>query len=154
MGAKKQRHSSGPKEAASAFIPPGAKVPRVDPNKLSSSSNQRPAWRFGCIDMGGRWGWHLAAPDARQNVYEKLRTLEVTHWYDLDRSGSHSVARDRLIRDAQRRLETLKRDDEDEIYSLRLSGKERVWGFRRQNVLEILWWDPNHEVCPATLKHT
>ena len=59
-----------------------------------------------------------------------------------------------LSRDAQARLEYLKRDDVDGLWCVRLSGLERVWGTRRGPVFNLLWWDPDHTVCPSHKKHT
>ena len=39
--------------------------------------------------------------------------------------------------------------NEDYIFSLRLEGKVRIYGFRIQNYLEILWVDLNHEIYPV-----
>jgi len=59
-----------------------------------------------------------------------------------------------IIKDAQKRLEELKLDDVDQLYSLRLNGRERLWGIRSNDKFSILWWDPEHQICPAPLKHT
>ena len=40
-------------------------------------------------------------------------------------------------------------DDVDELYQLRVTGAERVWGIRSGPLLRLLWWDPNHEVYPV-----
>lgn len=45
-------------------------------------------------------------------------------------------------------------DDQDALVSLGLTGRERIWGFIANGVMNLLWWDPNHEVCPSLLKHT
>ena len=52
------------------------------------------------------------------------------------------------------RLRELQQDDSDGLYELRFGGKERVWGIRRDDRFCILWWDPEHMVCPSTLKNT
>lgn len=33
-------------------------------------------------------------------------------------------------------------------------GLERIWGHRWDHVFYPIWWDPKHEVCPSTKKHT
>ena len=48
-------------------------------------------------------------------------------------------------------MKELKLDDIDEIYSLRLEGKLRVFGLRELNCLRILWIDREHEICPSKL---
>ena len=71
-----------------------------------------------------------------------------------NKRNNHSVEIDKLSSTAQTRLTEIQLDDIDELVSLRLSAKERIWGILEQGVLIILWWDPNHQVCPSNLKHT
>jgi hypothetical protein len=59
-----------------------------------------------------------------------------------------------VIPDARKRLEQLRLDDTDELFSLRLNGQERLWGIRSNDIFSLLWWDPKHEICPAPLKYT
>jgi hypothetical protein len=67
---------------------------------------------------------------------------------------SKFIPLDAICPDAYKRLETLKLDDRDGLWELRVSGLERIWGDRQQHVFYPVWWDPLHEVCPATKKHT
>lgn len=62
---------------------------------------------------------------------------------------NHSVAITQLCAQAQKRLRDSGQADLEELVSLRLSGPERVWGILREGVLAVIWWDPNHEVCPS-----
>lgn len=71
-----------------------------------------------------------------------------------DRDKNHHVSTSDLSEKAWRRLKDLKLEDVEQLFSLRISGKERVWGVLTQGVLEVLWWDPKHEVCPSHKKHT
>ncbi len=63
-------------------------------------------------------------------------------------SNNHSVPVANLSKEARKRLEELKYD-EDYLFSLRLEAMVRIYGFRVQNYLEILWVDFNHEVYPV-----
>ncbi len=92
--------------------------------------------------------------DALIQIIGKLKSFERSAWADIERGGSHFIGVESIIRDAQRRLEMLKLDDTDELFSLRLSGLERLWGLRSNDVFSVLWWDPNHQICPSTLRHT
>jgi predicted DNA-binding transcriptional regulator AlpA len=42
----------------------------------------------------------------------------------------------------------------NDLFSLRLSSLERLWGLRSNDVFSVLWWDPNHQICPSPKKHT
>ncbi len=54
----------------------------------------------------------------------------------------------------KKRLEEIEQDEIALFYSLRLSGKKRMWGIKDNNIFWILWWDPFHEICPSFKKHT
>lgn len=72
-----------------------------------------------------------------------------------DRDYNHSVEVGRLVPAARRRLSALRLDVLDEVFRLRLTGRERVWGyFPGGPALQILWWDPEHQVCPSHKAHT
>ena len=72
----------------------------------------------------------------------------------LESRQHHPIEINRLCPAAQRRLAEISQDDIDDLISLRLGGRERIWGIRDGATLKLLWWDPDHQVCPATLKHT
>ena len=63
--------------------------------------------------------------------------------------NSHFISIDKLCKDAQKRLEELHLDDVEELYSLRLTGTKRLFGIRVGASLEILWYDPDHSICPS-----
>lgn len=42
----------------------------------------------------------------------------------------------------------------DNLYSLRLNNTHRIIGIRDRQVFQILWWDPDHKVCPSAPKNT
>jgi hypothetical protein len=44
--------------------------------------------------------------------------------------------------------------DDLELYSFRISAKERIWGIREREAFYIIWWDPGHTVYPVQKKHT
>ena len=93
--------------------------------------------------------------DDIRKVLERLRSFESMTWREIDGpTGSHGVGLTSLCAAAQKRLVTIKQDDAEELFSLRVEGAARVWGIRDGHVLRILWWDPRHEVCPSPKKHT
>lgn len=59
-----------------------------------------------------------------------------------------------LCLQARKRLSQIGQGDLDELTSLSLTGTQRVWGIRDVGVLTVLWWDPDHLVCPSLKKHT
>jgi len=45
-------------------------------------------------------------------------------------------------------------DSVDMLYSLRVNGKIRIICIRYGDSARLLWFDPEHKVAPAKLKHT
>lgn len=95
-----------------------------------------------------------------EKIYPKLREFESITWDELEKqtydnkSKHHPISKGKLCKEAQQRLEELGQGDVDEVFSLRLEGKLRLFGIRELNCLKILWIDQNHEVCPSHKKHT
>ncbi|HTR23333.1 MAG TPA: hypothetical protein VMI10_05070 [Terriglobales bacterium] len=90
-------------------------------------------------------------------VREKIKHFEALTWNEIlvrDRQNNHRVEIWKLCKTAQDRLSELKLEDVEELVSLRLAGRERVWGLLEHNVMTLLWWDPFHDVCPSLKKHT
>jgi hypothetical protein len=61
---------------------------------------------------------------------------------------NHSIKVTSLCPEAQARLRDLRLLVED-VVSLRLSSRERVYGYLENGVLIVLWWDPEHRICPS-----
>jgi hypothetical protein len=117
----------------------------------------RPAWRISKLEMCDPFGWHELDRGKLEYIRQKFADFESSTWNDIllvAKKQNHSIPLNELSKKAQQRLAALSLDDADEVISLRLSGKERVFGIRHDVALTILWWDPEHEVCPSLLKHT
>ena len=92
-----------------------------------------------------------------EKIYPKLIQFESMTWDEIrqqthggkGKSSSHNIDIDDLNPEARERLKILKFDDRDKIYSLRLEGTVRIFGFKELNYLDIIWIDLNHEVCPS-----
>jgi len=54
----------------------------------------------------------------------------------------------KLIPEAQRRLKQKRLGDVEDVVSLRVGKRRRVWGIRYGRTLYLLWWDPDHDICP------
>ena len=126
--------------------------------KAETSFNQsRPAWRLSLLQLVDPWGWHNLDQLKLVEIQRKLSNFETMTWNEIlvdAKKQNHAVQISQLAKKAQDRLREIKQDDVDELVSLRLQGKERVWGIREEQVLRLLWWDPNHEICPSLKKNT
>lgn len=113
------------------------------------------AWRFSACDKGGAWAWtSLDAAGKYKRVLEKLHQFETMNWSEIKRGGSHPVEVSMLAKGARDRLTQIKQNDLDDLMSFHLTGKNRVWCVRDRNIMKVLWWDPDHTVCPSIKKHT
>jgi hypothetical protein len=83
-----------------------------------------------------------------------MRDFETMAWPEILGRNNHAIPLGDLCYAAQKRLVEIQQDDVDDLISLRLTGTMRVWGIRDRNILKILWWDPNHNVCPTQKRHT
>jgi hypothetical protein len=121
-----------------------------------SNDQEQPVWRFSLLDWDGPWGWHNVEANKWQEILQKLGHFETRTWTDIKSDGNnHTVwIKNSPNPETQKRLVELHLDDIHELFSLRLSGKERLWGILDRYILNILWWDPYHEVWPSTKKHT
>ena len=119
--------------------------------------NEKPAWRVKNIEMCDPFGWHRIRPRDQRMILQKLGDFESMTWSEILVKGKkfhHSVAITELCYEAQARLERTCHKAELELVSLRLGGTERIWGAFNGRVLDLLWWDPKHLVCPSLKSHT
>jgi hypothetical protein len=135
--------------------PHPSKIPKLgygdDFHKLS------PAWRVNLIELVGPFGWHAMSLTQILHVQKKLADFESMTWNQIligAKYQNHLVEKEKICKDAQARLEAIGQEDVDHLVSLRLTGTERVWGILDRNVVKVLWWDPDHKVCPLLKRNT
>lgn len=103
------------------------------------------------MEMADPFGWHTIEAPMLLHIRERLAYFESMTWEEIlvrAKKQNHSIDVSDLCTEAQRRL------DErcillDKVVSLRLSAKERVFGYLENGVLVLLFWDPLHQVCPS-----
>ena len=109
------------------------------------------------LEVCDPYGWHVLDAAKMEEIRQKLRNFESMTWAEILIRGekrNHRVSVNDLCKIAKNRLRDLRQDDIEELISLHLTATERVWGILENNILKILWWDPDHAVCPSLLKHT
>ncbi len=141
--------------------PKRAKSPKLGkhPKNEFSSTNYKketPVWLVRTLDNDGPWNWNkLNGNEFKDTILERIKNFEtMTIKKIIDNTGSHSIPITDLIKTAQKRLDTIKQNDLDELFSLRVSGKKRIWCIQSGNRFSFLWWDPEHEVCPSNKRNT
>lgn len=106
-------------------------------------------WRFSACDCGGRWPWTNLVGDDHHRVIKRLVEFERMTLAQIRDTHSHEVPIDGICKAAQDRLAEIRLDDLEYLFSLRITGRERVWCIRDINMMNVLWWDPLHEVWPV-----
>jgi hypothetical protein len=132
-----------------ASAPDVSKIPRSVEG--TSYHHLRPSWRVSSMEMVDPFGWHRLDGPTLRSVRERLSLFETMSWSEIlvaSKKQNHSIHVQDLAKRAQDRLDEMG-IALDEVVSLRLSGKERVFGYLENGVLVLLWWDPDHEVCPS-----
>lgn len=118
---------------------------------------ETPAWRVHRLELCDPYGWHVADKSMLQSVQQRLANFETMTWMEILVRGhkfNHPIQVLALSKDARDRLAALGLDQIEELISLRVSATERIFGIRDGRILDLLWWDPEHRVCPSQKKHT
>ena len=129
--------------------------PKIFPvdKKNQTHENDFVAWRFSSIDKGGEFAW----PDSSAIVNEIHKTLygyDSMTWSEVKSKQCHSIPTQILSNSAKKRLEIIGKADAEKLFSFRVNARARIFAIRDNNVAKLLWWDPDHQVCPSILKHT
>jgi hypothetical protein len=124
-------------------------------NARLTYQNAKLIWEVSKIDDDSEWGWNqVDCPYFLKNIWKKMHHFETMTWSEILGQKHHSIAVSNIISSARRRLQELEHDDVEELVSFRLSGTQRLWAIRLEHVSFLLWWDPNHEICPSHKRHT
>lgn len=116
---------------------------------------RKPVWKFSIMDFDGPFGCGQITAAKIKEIHRKLCAFETMAWNEIERNGqSHFMPPSIISKTAQSRLAEINQDDADNLFSLRLTGTERIWGIRDRHVYKILWWDPDHKVYPVSKKNT
>lgn len=121
----------------------------------SGYQSQYIAWHLQCMDRTGDWACTLKTINTIENrlhEYEKLRWFEI-----LQPKSNHPMPIKNITQKAQNRLIELGYGDTAKLFQIQIKnggGKQRLWGLRKENIFQFLWWDPKHEVYPVGKRNT
>lgn len=129
------------------------RVPKIESNPEGYFSKS-PSWCFAKCDNEYE-KWSIANSDFINDVLPKLISFEQRKWSDIisDKTKNHWIKCEDFSKEARERIEIIPQSY-DSLFSIRLTGKIRLFGFIEDGVYYIIWVDQNHEVCPSPLKHT
>ena len=111
-------------------------------------------WQFSLMDLSGPFSCSDINPDEWLVILSLMRSWETMTWIEIEGRRNHSISIQSLSDLARKRLLHIQLDDIDEVFSLHIDGKKRLFGIRDRNIFKVLWWDREHKVCPSTKKHT
>ena len=118
------------------------KVPkqRENPNSYFDWS---PSWSFSKCDFEHE-KWSLKLSNIYEEIIPKLISFEQRKWSDIisDKEHNHWIDCADFSKEAQKRLEEIKLYY-DELFSLRLTGKLRLFGYIENGIYYIIWYDPD-----------
>ena len=109
--------------------------------------------RFSHAGKDGPFRWEFKNPADLEEVMNKLSNLETMYEKDIDQNN-HFIKIQALSPEAKQRLRKTEFDDVDKIHSIRISGSRRVFCVHEEGCFPILWYDPDHKVCPSNPKNT
>lgn len=126
-------------------------TPRVPQSLPGGPSDESPSWRFSWLDRGGEWGWDEVTAEDLALVHTMMVNFETMRMGEIlgAQKQSKSIPTENLPAAALSRLSQIGRDDETGLVELRLGGAQRLWGLRRDSLIYVLWWDPDHTVFPS-----
>lgn len=140
-GSGKPKYAKPPKESL---------VPKLGGIRPESSGDVSLIWRLAHLDLDGKWGWHKLVRAHVADLHKIFVAAETTPIHELMKNKRlKKIPVKHICGEAKRRLKDLDHDDADDIWEFRdLKEKRRAWGFLVKDNFYVLWWDPNHSVCP------
>ncbi|NBU71866.1 MAG: hypothetical protein EBS53_10540 [Bacteroidetes bacterium] len=126
-------------------------IPKGNEPRLGvNPSSQLFVYRLKTIDSEGPWGWNHLRHNWKE-IVSKLDDYQTRAWDEILKdcggrkagTNHHPISVQELNKCAIKRIAALGMDEEN-VFSLRLSGRERVYGIRRGIYFDMLWFDPTH----------
>lgn len=106
-------------------------------------------WRIKQIQLVDPYGWHALNPGQVEYVRNKLSEFEAKNWNQIfvdEKKRNHPIQVADFDCPEARQWMRRNLPDEDTLWTLRLSGPERVWGIFRGGAFHLLFWDPQHRI--------
>jgi hypothetical protein len=111
-----------------------------------------PSWSFQHLRLDGPYGWRWIDPVDLARAFDFLSQTARRKWGEIiTQSGGHHhlIETADIVGPARDDLLAAIPGGADEVMSLRLTGRKRIFGYMEVDVMHVLWWDPEHEICPS-----
>lgn len=130
--------------------------PRVEKKAVVSSVYEREdgkvIFSFQWFDGVSRWetGQNKNVHDFWE-ISEKLKSFEQKKWSYIAANSDrdHQIPFTDLKDFAQKAAIKKRLEQFDGIWSFHLSGIQRLWGVKAGDYFMVIWWDPEHLICPS-----
>jgi hypothetical protein len=143
----------GDRTPKSDFDPPYRQVKSDNPDKFDQETV---AWQFCLLDWEHEhWGFNQLLPKQWRDLRNALAGLEGLTWSAIKQAvggrgtsggtNHHSLDVRQICARAYKRLEELKLEDIDAVFSLRINNILRIYGIRDGRVFRLLWYDCHHD---------
>lgn len=125
-----------------------------------SSDDMQAVWRFDMLDRSGDFAFDINRADFNANLFlDKMISYSNMTWREIkqqthdkqNKSKNHHIDAGDLSDAAQDRLKALRYEEySDSIFSFALDNLVRVFGIKNNEYFHIVWYDPKHQICPAS----
>lgn len=112
-----------------------------------SVMDRKAAWRINRIQMADPYGWHELPLTEIAYIKSKLSEYERRTWNEIfvkDKHWNHPLPVSEFKCSKARKWMRDNMPDQDQLWTLRLSGAERIWGVFSDGIYLVLFWDPKH----------
>ena len=122
----------------------------------NNALKNNPTWSFDAADVNiSKWNFFK---NSNEDILMQLKSFEGMTWHEIEKSSggrkngtnNHFVKISELVKEAQQEIKKLHYIDNKiySLFSLRLSGKTRMYGIREENtgLFKIVWLDLEHEI--------
>ncbi len=106
-------------------------------------------WKFNKMNLNPvrKWDWFSKEQVILNSIFKKLGQIESNTFHELLQSKPHhSIPISELRKVAQHELEKLQIRGHESIFSIRITGPQRVFCLFDANEMSLLWLDLDHEV--------
>jgi hypothetical protein len=155
MGQKKwvppPRVTISNKKGPKALEPVSGQKTPVIAESVTVYEDRKLAWRISKIQLIEPYGWHVLDATSVAEMKQKLGSLERNTWRDVfvrDARNNHSIRTDQLKCPIARKWMAEYMPDQPLLWTIRVSGKERIWGIISEGAYQIVFWDPDHLIWP------
>lgn len=131
-------------------------VPEID--FVTKQFQSKPAWRLNNADKNGDFAVPLDDTNVMHEIFRFLHSIDSNTWNAILNTSQnhHEIELSRFSKLAQRRIKDIKLDEQiGSLMSLRMTGKKRLFCYISDGFIgNLLWYDPEHQVCVSNLKNT